>query len=119
MEITELCIADFGLCHDLFNKMVAGGEDTCGTLPYMAPELFMKGKVLNGKIDTWSLGVILHILLTGDLPFFHENSKMFVRQIMWKDLNFMNKSAWRRISTEAEMLTELLLTKDPSDRPWV
>lgn len=70
MRITELCLADFGLCHDLFNEMIAG-KDTCGTLPYMAPELFKKGTKLNGKIDTWSLGVILHLLLLHELPFYH------------------------------------------------
>lgn len=70
MRITALCLADFGLCHDLFSEIIAG-KDTCGTLPYMAPELFKRGQKLNGKIDTWSLGVILHQLLLDELPFYH------------------------------------------------
>jgi len=36
-------------------------------LYYTAPEIF-EGK-LTEKADIWSIGVILHVLLTGELPF--------------------------------------------------
>lgn len=42
---------------------------TLGTYPYMAPELF-SGSYYDYRCDIWSLGVILHELLTGELYFF-------------------------------------------------
>jgi len=61
----ELKIIDFGLSkrHDGVKKL----KTIAGTPYYMAPE------VLNGnydsKVDIWSLGVLLYVLMSGYLPF--------------------------------------------------
>lgn len=46
-----------------------GGDDSKGTLIYCAPEMLVYGKKFDKKIDSWSMGVILHEMLTGCLPF--------------------------------------------------
>ncbi|KAK7081182.1 Serine/threonine-protein kinase sik3 [Halocaridina rubra] len=60
-------IADFG-----FSNFYTPGvmlSTWCGSPPYAAPELF-EGKVYDGpKVDIWSLGVILYVLVCGYLPF--------------------------------------------------
>ena len=38
-----------------------------GTLPFMAPEAF-KG-VVSTKLDVWSLGILLYVMLYGKYPF--------------------------------------------------
>ncbi|XP_068204278.1 serine/threonine-protein kinase SIK3 homolog [Palaemon carinicauda] len=60
-------IADFG-----FSNFYTPGillSTWCGSPPYAAPELF-EGKEYDGpKVDIWSLGVILYVLVCGYLPF--------------------------------------------------
>uniref|UniRef100_A0A8C1JRI8 non-specific serine/threonine protein kinase n=1 Tax=Cyprinus carpio TaxID=7962 RepID=A0A8C1JRI8_CYPCA len=60
-------IADFG-----FSNLFSRGQllkTWCGSPPYAAPELF-EGKEYDGpKVDIWSLGVVLYVLVCGALPF--------------------------------------------------
>jgi serine/threonine protein kinase len=48
-------------------------------LYYTAPEIF-EGR-LTEKCDIWAAGVILHVLLTGELPFTGQNDVEIYRQI--------------------------------------
>eukprot|EP00931_Biecheleriopsis_adriatica_P005111 TRINITY_DN10666_c0_g1_i1.p1 TRINITY_DN10666_c0_g1~~TRINITY_DN10666_c0_g1_i1.p1 ORF type:complete len:636 (-),score=127.92 TRINITY_DN10666_c0_g1_i1:20-1927(-) len=71
---SELVLVDFGLCcpacpHEE-NRMVVG------TLLYVAPEVF--SKIYSTQVDLWSLGVVLYIVLTGQLPFKLNLSSGFV-----------------------------------------
>ena len=56
-------IADFGLaCMDETSTVVAG------TPCYIAPEI-LSNQPYDKRCDLWSLGVILFLLLSGELPF--------------------------------------------------
>ncbi len=63
-------LVDFGIAHSL----AAGAESltqtgtALGTPRYMAPEQMAGGKV-GPRTDLWSLGVVLHQALTGQVPF--------------------------------------------------
>jgi len=48
----------------------AGGKlhNKCGTLQFAAPEL-LSGQPYDDKVDMWSLGSVMHIALTGLMPF--------------------------------------------------
>jgi len=72
-------VGDFGLAEIIGDKTYInhGG----GTLPYMAPEAIRK-KTRKAS-DLWSLGIVLHEMLTGERPFRGET----VEQIMYKILH--------------------------------
>ncbi len=57
-------IIDWGL-----GTIVGNGElvRKCGTPEYVAPEVFSNS--YNEKCDLWSFGVILYIMLMGEMPF--------------------------------------------------
>ena len=69
-------VLDFGLAMNISEASVEGitrSADTdtgeaAGTLAYMAPEL-LRGKSPDVRSDIWSLGVLLHELASGKLPF--------------------------------------------------
>ncbi|EDO06021.1 Protein kinase domain family protein [Babesia bovis T2Bo] len=85
----------------------------CGTLAYVAPEvLTMEG--YNQKVDVWSIGVIMYLLLSGRLPF-------SVRKPITTDINehyrlrFDGKN-WDYVSTCAKDLVARMLQSDPHKR---
>jgi calcium/calmodulin-dependent protein kinase I len=67
-------ISDFGLaryvCPD--NNVLA--STTCGTPGYVAPEILEDEKKYDTRVDFWSLGVVMYIMLSGQPPFFHEDN---------------------------------------------
>eukprot|EP01053_Blabericola_migrator_P003422 Blabericola_migrator_1__3421@NODE_2005_length_3433_cov_163_896613_g299_i2_p1_GENE_NODE_2005_length_3433_cov_163_896613_g299_i2NODE_2005_length_3433_cov_163_896613_g299_i2_p1_ORF_typecomplete_len528_score70_57Pkinase/PF00069_25/2_4e65Pkinase_Tyr/PF07714_17/1_7e43Kinaselike/PF14531_6/1_7e14EFhand_7/PF13499_6/0_011EFhand_7/PF13499_6/2_3e08EFhand_11/PF08976_11/2_4EFhand_11/PF08976_11/2_7e05Pkinase_fungal/PF17667_1/3_1e08Kdo/PF06293_14/5_1e07Kdo/PF06293_14/5_3e03EFhand_8/PF13833_6/62EFhand_8/PF13833_ len=66
-DIPFLKLIDFGLART-FTPDSRPMRATCGTLPYVAPE------VLDGayttQCDMWSLGVVTYMLITGEPPFY-------------------------------------------------
>ncbi|VFV37566.1 serine threonine-protein kinase [Lynx pardinus] len=102
-------IADFG-----FSNLFTPGQllkTWCGSPPYAAPELF-EGKEYDGpKVDIWSLGVVLYVLVCGALPFDGstlQNLRARVLSGKFRIPFFM--------STECEHLIRHMLVLDPSKR---
>ncbi|XP_022414928.1 serine/threonine-protein kinase SIK3 isoform X4 [Delphinapterus leucas] len=102
-------IADFG-----FSNLFTPGQllkTWCGSPPYAAPELF-EGKEYDGpKVDIWSLGVVLYVLVCGALPFDGstlQNLRARVLSGKFRIPFFM--------STECEHLIRHMLVLDPNKR---
>jgi serine/threonine protein kinase len=49
-------------------------KELVGTVSYMAPEL-VTSQAYSEKSDVWAVGVILYVLLIGELPFAHRKSR--------------------------------------------
>ena len=60
-------ITDFGIAHIEDLKKTQVGV-TLGTPPYMSPEQ-VRGEVIDGRSDLFSLGIVLYELSTGQRPF--------------------------------------------------
>lgn len=61
-------IADFGLS-SFFTPGADVVYDVAGSLQYLAPEIVKQHANSGVAVDTWCLGVLLFVLLTGRLPF--------------------------------------------------
>lgn len=111
----EVCLADFGLA-DYYD--VKGGYMfcRCGTPGYVAPEV-LQDKIYDFKVDVFSVGVIMFILLTGYSPFKGKSYDEIVVKNYNCDISFdFPDEIKRRISSECLDLLKKLLAKDPVSR---
>ena len=112
-NIFNVKIADFGL-----GAAVNQGEllfKRCGTPGYVAPEILVDA-VYDQKVDVFSAGVILYILLAGMSPF----KGLSYHEILIKNkhcmVNFNISKMGHGISELAIDLLTKMLAKDPKDR---
>jgi serine/threonine-protein kinase len=65
-------VLDFGLAKRLGSAATPGAtgpQDSLGSPWYMSPEQIVSPHLVDSRTDIWSLGVVLHQLLTDSLPF--------------------------------------------------
>lgn len=85
-----------------------------GTPYYLAPEIF-ENKPYNGKVDTWSLGVILYELCTFNKPFTDSTSEGLRNKIIKEE----HKPISNAYSKEMKNMIDTLLTKNDTRRPSI
>lgn len=79
-DTSDVKIVDFGL-----SKSFGPGE-TCkepfGTLCYVAPEILLQ-RSYDKSVDLWSLGVIIHLMLSGTLPFDDKDDREIAKKTIY------------------------------------
>ncbi|KAJ3335192.1 protein kinase, AMP-activated, alpha 2 catalytic subunit, partial [Kappamyces sp. JEL0680] len=102
-------IADFGLSNYLEDGDFL--KTSCGSPNYAAPEV-ISGKLYAGpEIDVWSCGVILYVMLCGQLPFDDDHIPTLFKKI--------NSGIFRLpsfLSSASKDLLSAMLTVDPLKR---
>ena len=107
-------IMDFGLSKILGKKEKS--TDGFGTLTFVSPEVLIR-KPYNKEVDIWSLGVILYLMLSGELPFDDpdDNEQNIAKSIVYQDVKFPPETFSKR-SKAVINLIKGCLTKDPKNR---
>lgn len=111
-EESDIKLADFGFAAETTPENMSL---YCGSPGYSAPEILLK-QTYNSKVDIFSLGVVIHILLSGKAPFFGRT----VEETLMKNREGQIKLAgkcWTHISEEAKDFVRLITTLNPIDRP--
>jgi len=77
-DSTEVRLIDFGLC-EILRNVSQHIEAWVGSLDYACPEIYLRRPYSALKADVFSLGVVLYILLCGELPFSREERAKYLR----------------------------------------
>ena len=107
-------IMDFGLSKILGKKEKS--TDGFGTLTFVSPEVLIR-KPYNKEVDIWSLGVILYLMLSGELPFDDpdDNEQNIAKSIVYQDVKFPPEKFSKRSKAVIDLIKGCL-TKDPKNR---
>ncbi|XP_041089856.1 testis-specific serine/threonine-protein kinase 3-like [Polyodon spathula] len=111
----SLKLADFG-----FAKLVPPNSEElsatfCGSTAYAAPEVLKGSPHDSRKSDTWSMGVVLYVMLSGHLPFDDTNiPKMLSQQEKGISLDHLSNH-----SPDCKDLLLMMLTYNIQQRPFI
>ncbi|XP_030746571.1 peripheral plasma membrane protein CASK-like [Sitophilus oryzae] len=85
-----------------------------GCPQYMAPEV-VERRQYGKAVDIWAAGVLLHVLLSGTLPF-HGSGRRLYEAICRGKLSLSTATQWEFISDSAKDLVQQMLSVDPKQR---
>ncbi len=99
---------------ELSLQSLSGHQTVLGTRGYASPEM-LSGLPYGDKVDMWSAGVILYILLCGYPPFMDTDPKILEQRIK-NGVVVFNEKYWSRISDNAKNLVAALLVTNADER---
>jgi len=105
-------IIDYGL--SCFLGPDQASSEPVGTLKYVAPEIISRLSYRE-KVDSWSLGVILYILLQGTVPFYGKSDQDVALRILKRHIHFEGEK-WTTVSSEATAVVSGLLCRKVDKR---
>ena len=111
LESLQVKLIDFGASN--YFKQNEKLTLKVGSPYYIAPEVLNRN--YDEKCDIWSSGVVLYIMLTGNLPFIGNTThKLFENIKTGKYIKFGRE--YKSISKEAKILIDQMLTLNPKKR---
>ena len=127
-DLGTVRIVDFGMAAACFEDRPedeSGMTWLCGSAAYMAPEVATRAGPYTCAVDLWSAGVVLHLLLTGLMPFAAPSALSegedpddalleAARAVGW--VVSYDGPEWRGVSPAARAFVAQLLTVDPTQR---
>ena len=80
-------LADFGFATRVYGPKSLTKQ--CGTPFFVAPEILLKKKY-DTQVDMWSVGILVYLLLSGDLPFVGRNQRQLFKAIVSGQFEFQD-----------------------------
>jgi len=123
-EGSQMKLCDFGFARRVHTPNSI--THRVGTPTYVAPEV-LKNIPHDERVDMWSVGVTMHVLLVGYAPFMEEDQLNLFAKIKRGEWRF-HRTDWKHISEDAKDLIRALLVIDPVERmtvdealrcPWI
>ncbi|CAK9024130.1 unnamed protein product [Durusdinium trenchii] len=119
-EVGNIKLIDFGLCCPF--RPGAKITKAAGTPYSVAPELVTPPVQYDQRCDSWSAGVVMFIVLSGQYPFHGKTKDELLNKIRALDrssrkepVSFKNPR-WKKISKDAKSSVAELLRKKPENR---
>jgi serine/threonine protein kinase len=84
----------------------------CGTMPYNPPEIVQGLPYDGSKVDIWSLGILIFVMITGQLPWESDDRQGVMREIIEGVINFPQD-----FPAELKAIVRVCTNLNPSDRP--
>ncbi|CAK77700.1 unnamed protein product (macronuclear) [Paramecium tetraurelia] len=109
-DLEDLCICDFGLA-DYYNPNGKYLFTRCGTPGYVAPEL-LQDKLYDYKVDVYSIGILMFILIAGKSPFEGKDYDDVVMRNYYAKVKFEEC----KLSEHGMSLLQGLMNKNPVKR---
>ncbi len=107
-------LMDFGIVHKTNNEKLTQNGIVIGTPEYMSPEQ-AQGKILDGRSDLYSLGIVMYKSLTGTVPFTGDNPLTTINKVI-NDFPISTIEYNNSIPQWLNSIVLKLLEKDPSNR---
>eukprot|EP00747_Dinoflagellata_sp_TGD_P098571 gnl/TRDRNA2_/TRDRNA2_167490_c0_seq2.p1 gnl/TRDRNA2_/TRDRNA2_167490_c0~~gnl/TRDRNA2_/TRDRNA2_167490_c0_seq2.p1 ORF type:complete len:888 (-),score=121.55 gnl/TRDRNA2_/TRDRNA2_167490_c0_seq2:36-2657(-) len=109
-EGDEIKLVDFGMAVHFADSLAM--TERCGSPGYIAPEV-LRGESYGFKMDCFSVGVLMYILLAGHAPFRGNTAEeMLMKNILCR----VSLRSLKHTSKAAQNLITKLLTSSPDDR---
>lgn len=124
----RIMIADFGFATKFNRKSFTDKNSEndennlcssiCGTVNYEPPEIIRGDKYDPMKADSWSVGVILYVLMFKYFPFYSPSITDTVQLILTSEVKYPDDMRDKFSDEICDILTSLLI-KDPKERMYI
>jgi serine/threonine protein kinase len=113
----QLKLFDFGLSASIRSTSCSNDvyklTGNTGTLRYMAPEVVLN-RLYNQSVDVYSFGILLHQLVSQELPYKEMNKKQYVDEVVLGNKRLYIYKHWNHLLAE---LLEKCWHEDMKERP--
>ncbi len=109
----KVMVIDYGISQGNSEERM---NQIVGSLMYMAPEQLEQGTALDHRTDIYSLGVLLHQMLTGSTPYSSKNTKEeIINKIQNKPLERL-VNVYPHVDNRIQKIIDTATSKSPESR---
>lgn len=109
-QYDHIKLSNFGMAKEFESNEKS--NEKCGSLFYLAPEMFQKQDVCPFKADIWSLGITFFFMATGSFPFKSSSIEKIKQMIIRGDIDYSEYD----INPKIRFLLTKMLCKNKDNR---